>query len=83
MDYWQSRVSKGEAEWEKDYSGSCILHAFKGISDPEWPKKVDLEYVIARQSNFARAVYPAVKHAVEVGIIDRKPKNLEALRGTE
>jgi len=35
---------------------------------------VDLEYVIARQSNFARAVYPAIKHALDVGIINRKPK---------
>jgi len=72
--YWQRRNSTVKAEWENDYSSTYVLHAFKGISDPYWPKRVDLEYVIARQSNFARAVYPAIKHALDVGIINRKPK---------
>ena len=72
--HWEVRQSEGREEWEKDYSSSYVLHAFKGIANPYWPARVDLEYVIARQSNLARAVYPAIKHAIDVGIIDRKIK---------
>lgn len=71
-DYWAHRSWEGREQWEIDYSSSYVLHAFKGITDPEWPKKIDLEYILARQSNLARAVYPAIKHAIDVGVIDRK-----------
>lgn len=74
VDYWIHRNSEGRAEWEIDYSSSYVIHATDGIADSYWPKRVDFEYVMARQSNFARAVYPAIKHAIDVGIIDRKPK---------
>lgn len=30
---------------------------------------ITLEYVLAQNNNFARAVYPAVKHALDNGII--------------
>lgn len=72
IDYWDHQNDEDKEEWEFDYSSSYVIHAFKGIADSEWPKKVDLEYVLARQSNLARAVYPAVKHAIDIGIIDRK-----------
>jgi len=74
IDYWERRNTTASVKWEVDYSSTYILHAFKGVSDPYWPNRVDLEYVLARQSNFARAVYPAIKHALDTGIIDRKPK---------
>lgn len=41
-------------------------------------KRVDLKHVMARQSNYARAVYPAVKHAVDVGIINNKPNEKDS-----
>lgn len=31
-----------------------------------------LEYILAHNSNFARAVYPAIKHALEAGVIKQK-----------
>ncbi|KAL5352275.1 hypothetical protein ACLOAV_002222 [Pseudogymnoascus australis] len=71
-DYWTGSEWEGRAEWEVDYSGSYAIHAFDGKPEGYWPKRVDLEYVMARQSNYARAVYPAVKHAVDAGIINRK-----------
>ncbi|KFY50746.1 hypothetical protein V496_09195 [Pseudogymnoascus sp. VKM F-4515 (FW-2607)] len=71
-DYWNGSEWEGRAEWEVDYSGSYAIHAFDGKPEGYWPKRVDLEYVMARQSNYARAVYPAVKHAVDAGIINRK-----------
>lgn len=74
IDYWNHRNDEQREEWEFDYSSSYVIHAFKGIADSEWPKKVDLDYILARQSNLARAVYPAVKHAIDVGVVDRRFK---------
>jgi hypothetical protein len=51
-----------------DFSSSYVLHAFddliRGSDDV-----IDVKYVLARQSAYARAVYPAVWHAVQAGII--------------
>ncbi|KAI9736832.1 MAG: hypothetical protein M1818_005883 [Claussenomyces sp. TS43310] len=74
IDYWVHRNWEGRAEWEIDYSSSYVIHAFDGMAESYWPERVNFEYVMARQSNLARAVYPAIKHAVDAGIIDRKPK---------
>ncbi|KAH6842447.1 hypothetical protein B0I37DRAFT_381950 [Chaetomium sp. MPI-CAGE-AT-0009] len=51
--------------WEMDFSSTYILHAF----DDDWHGDISLDYVLARRSNYARAVYPAVWHAVKEGII--------------
>ncbi|KAK9350126.1 hypothetical protein V1523DRAFT_420769 [Lipomyces doorenjongii] len=69
---WEAARASSRQEWEKDYSNSYAIHAFKNI-DWEHPldnfDKITLHYVLSRQSNFARAVYPAVQHAVEAGVI--------------
>ncbi|PNY29671.1 Uncharacterized protein TCAP_00415 [Tolypocladium capitatum] len=58
-------------EWELDFSSTYVLHAF----DDEmakirgWDHRIDVAYVLSRQSNYARAVYPAVWDAVRRGII--------------
>ncbi|KAH8664507.1 hypothetical protein BX600DRAFT_301105 [Xylariales sp. PMI_506] len=60
-------------DWELDLSSSYVLHAF----DDEigkirgWDHQVDLKYVLARQSNYARAVYPAIRHAIQAGVISK------------
>ncbi|KAK9235409.1 hypothetical protein V1525DRAFT_270983 [Lipomyces kononenkoae] len=70
---WKAARSSSREEWEKDYSNSYAIHAFKNIEEAENPlenfDKITLQYVLSRRSNFARAVYPAVQHAVESGII--------------
>ena len=67
QELWDSR---GEREaWEDDYSG-YLLHAFDG-PDGHWSDQVDFEYVLRRKSNLARAVYPAIKHAIEHGFIEQ------------
>ena len=33
---------------------------------------INVEYVLARRSHFARAVYPAVKHAIDTGVLEHK-----------
>ncbi|RYP20372.1 hypothetical protein DL765_002830 [Monosporascus sp. GIB2] len=72
MAYLREREEDGKVEkWEIDFSSTYILHAFDGditrISG--WDHEVNLRYVVARQSNYARAVYPAVLHAIKEGII--------------
>ena len=59
-------------DWEADYSSTYALHAFRS-TDHSVPINnfdgITMEYVLARQSNFARAVYPAIRHAIEAGIV--------------
>jgi hypothetical protein len=69
------REQPGRREkWELDFSGTYIMHAFDGAAHrvPDWDAKITLKYVLARQSNYARAVYPAIWHAVEAGIIAKE-----------
>ena len=63
---WSQTKKNDRPKWEIDYSGSFVIHAFDGHNN-YWPDHVDMEYIMARQSNYARAVYPAVKHAVDSG----------------
>jgi hypothetical protein len=71
VEYWNKSKTDNKPEWEIDYSGSYVIHAFDGRNN-FWPDHVDVEYVMARQSNYARAVYPAVKHAIDNGKIEWK-----------
>ncbi|KAK2074063.1 hypothetical protein P8C59_008300 [Phyllachora maydis] len=67
------REARGPRDaWELDFSGSYVLHAFDdavGRIGGGWDRVVDVRYVLARRSNYARAVYPAVRHAVDAGLI--------------
>jgi hypothetical protein len=60
--------------WVRDWRNSYAVHGFN--SGLHMYKAyfgvyggITVEYVLARKSNFARAVYPAVKHAMDNGII--------------
>ncbi|KAF8852025.1 hypothetical protein BDZ45DRAFT_750027 [Acephala macrosclerotiorum] len=59
-------------EWEIDFESTYVLHAFdEGIERIKgWNHRVDLGYVLRRQSNYARAMFPAVRHAIEAGVIE-------------
>lgn len=61
---WLSPTSKDKKEY--DYSETYGIHAYR-ISDQNPP--VGLPYLLSPQSNFAKAVYPVVKHAVDAGLI--------------
>jgi hypothetical protein len=54
-----------------DFSATYVLHAFDDDVGRirGWDGQITPRYVLARQSNYARAVYPAVWHAAEAGII--------------
>lgn len=61
-----------------DWRGSYVLHGWnsvvKGLGDTQAifgnSEGITLEYVLARKSQFANAVYPAIKHAVDNGVIE-------------
>ncbi|KAK9326676.1 hypothetical protein V1520DRAFT_366067 [Lipomyces starkeyi] len=65
---WELARASSREEWENDYSCSYAIHAFKN-NDLHDFEGITLRYVLSRQSNFARAVYPAVQHAIDTGII--------------
>lgn len=70
---WLAEPDRGSkrAGWEVDFSATYVLHAFDDEANKisGWDRKITLEYVLARKSNYALAVYPAVKHAIEANII--------------
>ncbi|KAL2148959.1 hypothetical protein VTH82DRAFT_1645 [Thermothelomyces myriococcoides] len=63
-----------EEGWEMDFSSTYVLHAFDDYAKQirGWDGKITLKYVLARQSNYARAVYPAIRHAIDAGIISKE-----------
>jgi hypothetical protein len=66
------RGDDGAAAGVLDLSSTYVLHAFDGDVrrlGGGWDGVVDLAYVLARRSNYARAVFPAVWHAVQAGVI--------------
>ena len=66
--------------WKRDWRLSYVLHGWTSgirinMAEEDADRmfrvfeKITLAYVMARNSNFARAVYPAVKHAVDHGVL--------------
>ena len=66
----------GPSTWCKDWRSSYVLHGWTSGIERNMEKSARHElfgsfkaitpaYVMARKSNFARAVYPAVKHAID------------------
>ena len=72
------QYGKPRASWHYDWRTSYAVH---GWNHNLWETRnlfgkygrgvrgITLGYVLERNSNFARAVYPAVKHALENGVI--------------
>lgn len=61
-------------KWHIDYSATYVLHVFglqRAQKDLELKGFTDLtaEYILARQSNAARALYPTVRKMIDQGLI--------------
>ena len=68
--------------WRRDWRSSYVLHGWHSGIKQNFRSKEDmeqsfgrfgdvtLEYVLGRNSNFARAVYPAVKNALDLEILE-------------
>ncbi len=68
----QEEERPGKADWEVEFTSTYVLHAFDDHIKKiwGWDHQINLEYVLARQSNYAREVYPAIRHAIAAGIIE-------------
>lgn len=70
---WLRQREQHAAEsWKMDFSATYVLHAFDDDASKVgggWNGKITLPYVLARRSNYARAVYPAIRHAIKAGVI--------------
>jgi Glycosyltransferase sugar-binding region containing DXD motif len=61
--------------WRIDWRQSYAVHGWNSQTNGQLFgefKGITMEYVLARNSNFARAVYPALKHALDTGVIKQK-----------
>ncbi|KAK3376476.1 putative glycosyl transferase [Lasiosphaeria ovina] len=72
-DRWNKRKDPAVfPDWQRDYSSTWVLHAFDpGRNNNPVPgfSHISPRYVLERQSNFARAVYPVVRHMYDEGLI--------------
>jgi hypothetical protein len=69
-----SLASRLQPTWALNWNVSYALHGWKSALAHRGRLfgkygGISLGYVLARDSNFARAVYPAVKHALDNGVI--------------
>ena len=66
---WDSRKTKSRT-WELDLSSTYLLHAYKtrGYKVSGFDG-VTVSYVLKRDSNYALAAYPIVRHALDHGVI--------------
>jgi hypothetical protein len=71
FDWLETNENHEREEWEIDFSSSYVLHAFNDNTKRirGWDNRVDLEYILAQNSNYARVVYPAIAHAIKAGVI--------------
>jgi hypothetical protein len=60
-----------DRSWEMDFSQTYLLHSYKskGHTVPGF-QGITVEYVERRDSNYALAAWPVVKHALESGIVE-------------
>ena len=66
---WWDIATEGQEDGEIDFSSTYAIHTFihRGAQVPNFTG-ISPEYVFSRRSNFARAVYPAAKHALDSGL---------------
>ena len=83
-DYVEAFELKRREGWEYDWRQSYVIHGWgSGHYGESFEKNfgkfkgITPEYVLSRTSNFGRAVYQAVAHAANEGIIDVDTKRVE------
>ncbi|MCJ1450599.1 hypothetical protein MMC28_000932 [Mycoblastus sanguinarius] len=69
--------TKPQESMEIDWRSSYTMHGWSSSLKNHWEtvfwqnnNGITLEYVLARKSNFAKALYPAVKHAVDTDVLE-------------
>ena len=68
MNTWCDR--RGVQPWQMNFDATYLLHAFhKSTPKEQGFSKYPISYIKAKSSNYAIAVYPIVKHAIDHGVI--------------
>ncbi|KAF2790745.1 hypothetical protein K505DRAFT_327364 [Melanomma pulvis-pyrius CBS 109.77] len=72
IERWESRNTRSK-KWEMDFSATYLLHAYKarGHEAPGF-EGVTVPYVLKRDSNYALAAWPVVRHALDHGVISEE-----------
>lgn len=67
------RSGKVSDPWELDFSSTYVLHAVDNHASSiiGGGRDVDVDYILAQKSSYARALFPAVWNAVQEGIIPK------------
>ena len=85
----------GPDTWKRDWSLSYVLHGWTTSLTRnlerleqedvfgEFQEGITLDYVLAGRSNFALAVRPAIRHAVDTGVLDHVGNMSTAFGGGE
>lgn len=73
---WSTMKNQTKEEWEINYMMGYVIHASSPHIEPPTADCGDIKwnYVMARRSNYARQVYPAMLHAVKTGVISADEK---------
>lgn len=70
MSRWDAAESRSKRDWEMDFGQTYLLHAFKSRGhDVPGFKGITVPYVLARDSNYALAAWPAVQHMIKHGVV--------------
>ena len=80
--------------WKRDWRLSYTLHGWTSGIDHTFNETkqreifgqdqgITLDYVLAKSSNFALAVYPAVRHALDTGVLAHVPDDSLQMGSTE
>jgi hypothetical protein len=57
LEYWDNQ--KHREKWDVDYSSMYLIHAFGHVKGIKNFTEISPSYILARQNNCAKAVYPA------------------------
>lgn len=80
LDVWNETrrpSSNTDRAWEYDFSEAFFIHKFFNyVKNPRGYDGVSVPYILARDSNYARAAWGIVQRGIEDGFIDEKDHSL-------
>lgn len=80
FDVWEEtrqEFSHGKTAWEYDFSEAYFIHKFfNDVENPRGYNGVSVPYILARDSNYARAAWDIVQKGIRDGFIDETDATL-------
>ncbi|CAN8101091.1 unnamed protein product [Discula destructiva] len=73
----RQELSRTGNAWEYDFSEAYFIHKFfNDVENPRGYHGVSVPYILARDSNYARAAWAIVQRGIEDGLVDEKDDTL-------